>query len=191
MCNRHDVGIGLMITYHCLLRPGELCRLVAGDIHLGDAFQHLSAPLGIVSIHSSKTQRTGARIQHVTIISENILAYVVRYKKSLPADTQLFPSYAALRRVVTLYLDNLLGKNHGYTLGGLRAGGATFLYLETGNVQWVQRRGRWTAARSLDHYLQEGATLLGMDQWSSDARWKIVKLAATLPPLFSVPPRLR
>ena len=82
------------------------------------------------------------------------------------------------------WLTRVLGK-HPYTLAGLRGGGATFAYLETENVQWVQRRGRWQSPKSLDHYLGASAALLSTATWSDDAEERVAVLARACPSFLS------
>ena len=96
----------------------------------------------------------------------------------------VFPTYSVLRRKVALWLGALLPTNHGYSLGGLRAGGATYNFLVTENVQAIQRRGRWKSLKTLEHYLQEGTALLASSRWSDDTKYRIEKLADSLPGIF-------
>ena len=99
--------------------------------------------------------------------------------------TLFFPTYSVLRRKVALWLGALLPTNHGYlSLGGLRAGGATYNFLVTENVQAIQRRGRWKSLKTLEHYLQEGTALLASSRWSDETKYRIDKLADSLPGIF-------
>ncbi len=61
----------LCTSYHCLLRPGEACRLRRADIMLpGDANWHVQ--VGMVVIRASKTARTAGRIQHVVVTDSSV-----------------------------------------------------------------------------------------------------------------------
>ena len=46
------------------------------------------------------------------------------------------------------------------TPGGLRGGGATDHWLRRRDVQALRRRGRWTNIKTLERYVQEGASQL-------------------------------
>ena len=46
---------------------------------------------------------------------------------------------------------------------------------------FVQRRGRWASQRSLDHYVQTAAAVLGTAAWSDVSRGKVAGLAALAP----------
>ncbi len=44
---------------------------------------------------------------------------------------------------------------HAYTWASLRAGGATFDYMQGCALSAVKFRGRWSAEKTLEHYVQE------------------------------------
>ena len=138
--------------------------------------------MGVVTIGFPKTRRTGPRIQHVTIDNSLLLTDLNVWLQQFSPSVALFPSYSTLSRLIKAWLAALLG-NEGaaYTLGGLRAGGATYFYLETENPAIVQRRGRWASQRSLDHYVQTAAAVLGTAAWSDVSRGKVERLAALAP----------
>ena len=176
------VGFCLALMFHCLLRPAEAAVLRRQDLNVGDSMKWLSRPMGVVTIGFPKTRRTGPRIQHVTIDNSLLLTDLNVWLKQFSPSVALFPSYSTLSRLIKAWLAALLG-NEGaaYTLGGLRAGGATYFYLETENPAFVQRRGRWASQRSLDHYVQTAAAVLGTAAWSDVSRGKVERLAALAP----------
>ena len=90
-----------------------------------------------------------------------------------------------MKRKTDEILRTLLPGGPRYSLGGLRGGGATLAFLVTDSVAYVQRRGRWGSAKTLDHYVQESVAAMTMNAWPPVERERIFKLAATLPPLFS------
>ena len=47
----------------------------------------------------------------------------------------------------------------GLTLAGLRPGGATWAYLSDEPLLSIQWRGRWSCLRTLEHYIQEAASV--------------------------------
>ncbi len=53
-------------------------------------------------------------------------------------------------------LCELVGVGGLYTLGSLRAGGATWFFMVGKDIGWLQFRGRWAVPGTLAHYLQEG-----------------------------------
>ena len=65
-----------------------------------------------------------------------------------------------------------------YTLAGIRAGGATYRFLCDEEISKLQRRGRWTSARTLEHYLQPAVAFLSTSSWSEDSKFKVIHLAS-------------
>ena len=73
------------------------------------------------------------------------------------------------------------GQHHGYTLGGLRAGGITAFFEETQDIGLTRWRGRWDSMRSLEHYVQELASNEAFARIDPTSRAKIFRLAELLP----------
>ena len=63
---------------------------------------------------------------------------------------------AALQRRFNVALLALGLQGCHYTLGSLRAGGATHHFLLYGNLASLMFRGRWDSARTLNHYVHMG-----------------------------------
>ena len=75
-----------------------------------------------------------------------------------------------------------LGVEHiGYTLGGLRGGGACYHYLKTFMPQVLHRQGRRKADSSLEQSLQVGVSMLSVSDWSPAVLGRILRLARLLP----------
>jgi len=81
-----------------------------------------------------------------------------------------------------------LGIPHlGLRPSSLRAGGATDLLEQTGNLPLVRMRGRWLSERSLEHYVQEAMVTLVSQRITNEAEAKIEEVR-THWPLFRRPP---
>ena len=184
LCQRTDLALAVALMFHCILRPSECSALRKCDITVGEFLKFLEKDIGIVSLFGTKTARTAGRGQHCTISSKLLLQWLESYLSTLQDADMLFPSYSSMRHNITLILAALLPDKHNFTLGGIRAGGATYLYLKTENVGLVQRKGRWRSARTLEHYIQEGAAILSAARWPPEVHAKIDKLARSLPGLF-------
>ena len=65
----------------------------------------------------------------MTITSKILLDWLEQYLDKYEDEDLLFPTYAVMRRITRTYLDSLFKHGHSYSLGGLRAGGATFAYI--------------------------------------------------------------
>ena len=112
----------LALGFHCLLRPGEMCRLTRYQVRLpGDAGWH--AAVGIVVINAPKTAKTASRLQHVVIHDRVVLALCRVMWGHLPSETLLGVGNTHVleqwfRRAMTV----LLLKEKQFTPAGLRAG---------------------------------------------------------------------
>ena len=87
---RPDVGLCVLLMYHCLLRPGEVCALRRHDIRGRVDLYCLDAVLGLISILKPKTRRRGAHIQYVTIENPGLLDLLDTFLASIflgPNDT--------------------------------------------------------------------------------------------------------
>ncbi len=185
LLNEEAVALCLALMFHCLLRPKEATNLRTKHFNVGEDMQWLSRQVGVVTLIEPKTRRTGPRVQHVTIENSCLLNDLRAFLATRQPEEIVFPSYAALDRLTKAWLAKLLGAGHGLTLGGLRAGGATYFFLETENVPWVQRRGRWSSARSLDHYVQQATAVLTSASWAAESRAKVDTLARQSPPYLA------
>jgi hypothetical protein len=65
-----EVALMYALSFHCLLRPGEVCNFTVGDILLQDAFGSFFKELAILTIRFPKTRKRGARIQHTLVVHQ-------------------------------------------------------------------------------------------------------------------------
>ena len=72
----------------------------------------------------------------------------------------------------------------GATPGVLRGGGATFMYLETEDINLIAWRGRWSKVRTIELYLQEVAAQLLLQQLPDWSRSRIALLRRFARPLL-------
>jgi hypothetical protein len=98
--------------------------------------------------------------------SARLLEAFVKHK---PAGQLFFPPYPQVRQHIYSYLQRLGLPTGLYTLGGLRGGGATHRYINEEDTLRIMRMGRWTAVRTLEHYLQEATCLLSTLGWPTAA----------------------
>ena len=162
----YGLGISWLLMFHCLLRPREASRLTFATVVPPSRLAGLVRRLGIVVILSPKTRRRAASRQHVTIEDHLLLDLLEVFCVPSVADC-LFPAYELQARLLRVALGQLGLPSDLVTLGGARAGGATFHWLTHENIGVLQRRGRWGSCRVLEHYVQEAAValvLVGLSQ---------------------------
>ena len=123
------VGIGIILWFYELLRPGEISNLRREDVRTPFDLVASSLDVLIVVINNPKTRRRAARTQHVAIKKRIVLTIFAAFLPFFAPTEFLFPSYDQMRRFATLLLNRLgLGSMH-YTLGGLRGGGGQQIYI--------------------------------------------------------------
>jgi hypothetical protein len=172
------------LGFHCLLRPGEICALKPNLIALPGTFQMCQVKVGVVSIERPKTRKTGGRQQHVLVDDKLLMDCLRRYLSFQVPDSLIFSSYSTLRAHLSYYLSALGLPTRLVTLGGMRGGGATYHYLLYHDVPTLQRRGRWANIRSLEHYVQEAAVVLGASSWVVGSAGPLLEKLSSLAPLL-------
>ncbi len=124
-----------------------------------------------VCIENPKTRRVGGRIQHVVIKDLSTIAWAQWLVGDLPDDAPLFTmSGPVLRRRFQELVVAGGSENLKFTPAGLRAGGATFLYVGGISVNRLRLVGRWRVVSSLEHYVQEAAAVQLLQRLPPSAR---------------------
>ena len=78
----------------------------------------------------------------------------------------------------------------GLDLGSLRAGGATWLLLESEDAELTRRRGRWISPKVMEVYCQESNAVQFLPRLSVEVRERILKGASIFPWCLEVASRL-
>ena len=154
-------AVGVLLSFDCLLRVGELCRLRKEDVgdakdgRLGRDFKGVLLRL--------RTTKTGSN-QSVSVDEEGVQTLLRQVIAATAPRQPLFPSTTRVfrRRFQTACTE--LGLRARYVPHSLRHGGATRLYLRGVRVEDIMLRGRWVASKSARIYIQSGkAALLAVD----------------------------
>ena len=112
-------------------------------------------PVAILVIRNPKTRRFLGRTQHVVLRDRATVAWLQWYIVHVNPVEALWPfTYiqAAKMLKALLAIRNIPVK---FSLGSLRAGGATYLYLCHADLGRLMFTGRWTNMRTLKIYVQE------------------------------------
>ena len=171
--NMGSLAVLLALGYHCLLRPGEMCRLERRHVRLpGNVGWHSS--VGMVVITDPKTARTAARVQHVVIHDRLVLLLCQAFWGRLLPHQPLSPgNIRGLEGWFRWAMVSLGLKERQFTPAGLRAGGATHDYLAGSPVERLMWRGRWAALSTLKHYVQECASVLATATMPPVAQYRL------------------
>ena len=142
-------------------------------------------------IRKPKMRRLAARREHVLVSEPSVAAFLASAFRDRSGDELVFPAGGArLREAFAAILSGLgvpTGDAVGLTLASLRAGGATWFYEETRDLELVRWRGRWGAPRTLEVYIQEVGALHVLAGVGQPVRDRVHRFAAALPNLLSLP----
>jgi hypothetical protein len=132
----------------------------------------------VLSVQMPKTRRRGARRQHLLVTDPLLLQWLRRACERSLRDQYLLPySPATARRRLVQMMSALGLPPHHYTWASLRAGGASFEYISGRPVEALRLRGRWSAAKSLEHYVQECLSYLDTHALPQASWRKVVELS--------------
>ncbi|CAE8614245.1 unnamed protein product [Polarella glacialis] len=147
-----------------------------------DMFSKCTGKL-FVRINNPKTAKRGnARVQHGSVCSESVVAFVEAVVGPMQRTERLWPfSQSAYRRRFDKLL-SLVGvtKNY-YTPGGLRGGGAVRDFVINGDIANLMWKMRIRSQSTLAHYLQEVVTEQSLLRLPTSSR-DIFKLLARIFP---------
>ena len=90
-------------------------------------------------------------------------------------------AFAELVRILGLPVGDL----QGLTPASLRAGGATWLFETTRDLDLVRWRGRWASQRTLEVYIQEVSADRLLADATSETRARVRRLASAAPALVA------
>lgn len=146
---RPEFAVAILLAFDGMFRCGELLNM---------RFSHLGFDEeGHIGVYLPKT-KTGpekfARIRKPVV--QDIVRWWARGKHE---ESKLFEfSATTFRRAFRSVCDGL-GLDHSYVIHSARHGGATELFLETGDLHKVMHFGRWAVESSARHYIQDGRAL--------------------------------
>ena len=153
---RHRIaGVLLWLGFECLLRPGEILGLKAGDISIGTRLL-MTHKVSIITIQNPKNRRYMGRKPFVLCTDHMLVDWLAWTLTSLSPDTLIMEGgRSALVQIFNQALTALDMQDLGITLASLRTGGATQHFIQYENIGKLQYLGRWRNAQTLEHYLQE------------------------------------
>ena len=153
-----------LLGFAAMLHPAEMIVLERRDLILpSDVFY--DSPSLFVKVKDPKTARF-ARRQHGRVDDDSIIQFVEAVCGKLPLAARLYPASMTTFRKQWNAVMGSLGvpcsqRCNGATPGVLRGSGATYLYSNSEDINWVAWRGRWSRVKTLEYYLQEvGAQML-------------------------------
>ena len=188
-------GMGLMlplavllrVCFFGLLRPGGIYKLRRGDVRLGVTSD--GKPVATVILRAPKNRASMGVNQFVILQEPGTVLWLGWLIHELPLNAYLWPSSGLRFRQLFASLADLCGLQHSrLSPGGLRAGGATWLFTETANIGHLQFTGRWRSPQSLHSYIQEAMSCLVWLERPASTRLLCQAAISVLRTLWDFPP---
>lgn len=150
-----ELAIFLHLCFRGLLRPCEGLKLRTSCVKV--IFGKNGWPRQVlVRVLNPKNKRSLGKQQMVLIKSKSLACWVYWWICVTRGSAKfMFDASYVLMMARFKKLQKMLGFDSLFTLGSLRAGGATALFIKTRNAGWVRFMGRWSSERTLTHYIQE------------------------------------
>lgn len=150
-------AVGTLLSFHCLLRVGELTQLRKSDVAIrGDERIGIEGFGGALRLRRAKTGKN----QWVTITDPDVLHLVTALLDGLADEDRVFSfSPSSFRRLLRRTCNDL-GIDTPYVPHSLRHGGATQLHMRGIPIEEIMLRGRWASSKSARRYIQAGQALL-------------------------------
>ena len=169
------VALFLELGVLCLLRPGELLRLRGTDFALPGEFS-LSQSHAAIRIISPKNRRQFGNEQFVPLQNPNTIAWL-QASGLMGQDVVLWTSTSSRVSKMFKQLTMELGVDDcNFTPGSLRPGGATMLYGRGMSIAQLRFAGRWTAEKSLEHYIQQAMATQILNRLKPDVVRRLQRL---------------
>ena len=163
----HAESVGVLLAFDCLLRVGELTRLVVSDIirkndpRVGSA--HPTMAVRLRHTKTGKNQWVSLNNPIVASVLDNFLR-----TQSLQSEDQVFSfSPGQFNRLLHSVASALHVDHIPYVAHSFRHGGATCAYLSGSTIEQIVHRGRWRRLESARRYIQAGPAL--MASWTIPA----------------------
>ena len=153
-----EMAVILLLSFHCLLRTGELLQVTADDFSLGRTS-------GVVSLKGTKTgirHNADEAIAITDVLVLEVLRVLVETRRTQNLHAlPLWSSSAAHFRTRFRDLCNLLGlKEHNFRPYSLRRGGATHCFQITRSMEAALLRGRWESSRVARLYISDALSYI-------------------------------
>lgn len=171
------LAVLLEIGLLCMLRPGELFKLLWSDLALPGEFS-LSQAQAALRVVSPKNRRQFGDEQFVSLSNQNTIEWLRSLKPSnhdLPIWGSSPSRFGKLFRQLSqeLYIEKCR-----FTPASLRPGGATMFFGKGISIPVLRFMGRWTVERSLEHYIQQAMATQILNRLDDPTKKRLKQLGA-------------
>jgi hypothetical protein len=154
-------AVCLQLGFFALLRPVEIAQLSRESLALpADAVLGFGQRV-VCTICDPKNRATAGRLQFSIASDPCCIAWVSWLCVRLPKTWRVYTGTQLQFANMFRELVGILGlQGCGFTPACLRAGGATYLFMQGTPIDRIKFLGRWKALHSLEHYIQEAMSCL-------------------------------
>ena len=151
-------GIAMLLCFDCLLRSGELVRLVREDV-VATGDPRVGSDYRGTFLRLART-KTGNE-QSVDVLDTDVQQLLLSLVACTAPRQRLFPFSSAHLLAALHKACSVLGLAPGIVIHSGRHGGATRLWMTLRwSVESIMLRGRWKSADSARRYIQSGRARL-------------------------------
>jgi len=177
------------VGFECLLRSGEIVKLLVGDIRLPQS--RYEPRVAVVTLRDPKNRAAMGRFQFAMIRDTALVDWLIWITAGLGPHVRLWPGSAAKFGKTFKRIQARLGLERlGLTPGSLRPGGATKAFLEGMPIASLKYLGRWKVESSLEVYVQEAMAHLKTCTLSDNEHESLQALVQAADQQWSGPPTL-
>jgi integrase len=182
-CGHLDRAVAALVSFDCLLRVGEMTRIVYSDVvRANDPRLGSAHPTMAIRLPRTKTGLNQWVSMHNPVVASILHAYLLR--RSFGRHDRVFPfSAGQFNRSLHSVAAALKVDHIPYVAHSFRHGGATCAYLSGSTIEQIVHRGRWRRLESARRYIQAGPAL--MASWTIPERLNR-QAQAILPELLTV-----
>ena len=182
-----SAAVLVRVGFHCLLRPGELCKLVVEDLYFPQTTW--DTPMCVLRLRDPKNRASLGRFQFAIVRDTSLIKWLRWLTDGCAPQTKLWAGSGAKFAKTFKHLLSLLGLDRlGFTAGSLRPGGATKAFVEGMSIANLKYLGRWRLEHSLESYVQEAMAQLTHSRLTETEQSSIHAMLAACSDQLSDPP---
>ena len=159
-----------------MLRPGELQKLTHADVAMPGTFV-MSKAHAALKITSPKNRRQFGEFQFVLLRHPNAFSWLAKIHQEGSDKPIWNGSSREFSDKFRQMMKELGLSGLGFTPGSLRAGGATMFFNRNTPISSLRFMGRWTAEKSLEHYIQLAMSTQIMNRLTPSVITRLQKLS--------------
>lgn len=178
-----DQAVAVLVSFDCLLRVGEMTRIVLSDvIRKNDPRVGSAHPTMAIRLPRTKTGLNQWVKMDNPVVASVLHCYLEH--RTFAADERIFPFSPGQFNRSLHSVASLLRVDHiPYVAHSFRHGGATSALLSGSTIEQIVLRGRWRRLESARRYIQTGPAL--MASWTVPRELNL-KAQAIIPELLQV-----